>query len=108
MPWITRKPSHSSYVRPSVFFFSLASFFITSLHRRISPSLSLKGKERTLVALSFCLYFLFISFDFSGVMKATEREYFFPRMSFLIFWYITLSCLTCGAFLFPSFGLCVG
>src|SRR6185369_9473657 len=80
IPWITK------YFKN---FFSLisnsgASFLITSLQRRISPTLREYGKASTLVGLSFLRYFLFSSCDLRGETNAIEREYFFPRMAFLI------------------------
>src|SRR3989344_6082469 len=81
MPWITKKPSQSSNF-PSIFF---ASFFITSLHKRSSPSFFRREKDKTFVGLSFFLYFLFIFRDFSTLTYAIEREYSLPRISSFIF-----------------------
>jgi len=55
---------------------------MTAGHNIISPSFLRKEKERTLVALSFFRYFLFISLDFFSETYAMDREYCLPRILF--------------------------
>src|SRR3989338_1369020 len=86
IPWITKNPINSSKVLSQFF----ASFLITGLHRIISPWSESRGKASTLAALSFFLYFLFICRDLCSLTKAIDKEYFFPRISFLIRSYMPL------------------
>src|ERR1035437_6750073 len=80
IPWITKKLKNWSKVFPKF----LASFFIIAGQRIISPIFLRSGKDKILVGLFLFLYFLFNSLDFFSSTHATEREYFFPKMSFFI------------------------
>lgn len=84
MPWITMKISSFWYGLPN----SLVCDLMAERQSTSSPSFLLYEKDKTLAGLSLPRYFLFISRDFRGVTKATEREYFFPKMAFFISSYI--------------------
>ncbi len=53
-------------------------------HKTSSPEFLVKEKDKTFVALSLPLYFLFKLLDIFLSTKAIESSYFFFRISFLI------------------------
>lgn len=80
MPWITKNKSKSGN------FFSnfLVSVLMISGHKMSSPEFLSKEKDKTLVALSLFLYFLFKLLDIFLSTKAMDSSYLFFRISFLI------------------------
>ena len=66
-------------------FFIFTSFLITVGQSIISPVFFENGKDKIFVGLFLFLYFLFISLEVFSSIRAIDKEYFLPKMSFFIF-----------------------